>query len=245
MVNILSDPAAFVDFESTYLNLREKEGRVLRDAQLRTLPYIEGLNQQLTTEWKFRAKSFEKLSGYFNLSKEGTKILDLGCGNGWAAAGLADNKRLEMTAVDINRLELEQADRVFKKENLQFCFGDIFEEIFSEESFDFIILNAALQYFPDLKKLINRLFYFLKMNGEIHFVDSPLYESSEIDAARKRSEEYYTRLGFPEMAENYFHHSWDELKLFQPERMNKRSLLSIFQIEKTPGNLCWIRIKKH
>lgn len=244
MIKFLSDPDAFSAFESTYLQLREKEGRILTDDQVRMLPYIRGLNPQLDAEWKFRANSFDKLKKYFIGAREGSRILDLGCGNGWTAAGLAGNKRLQLFAVDVNRQELEQADRVFSMPNLQFYFGDILSELFEPTSFQYIVMNACMQYFPDLDNLINRLFHFLEKGGEIHIVDTPIYDAAEVPAARKRSEEYYSGMGFPEMVENYFHHSWEDLRYFQPERMDVQSFLTKLLMKKTPGNLCWIKIKK-
>lgn len=244
MIEFLSDPNAFESFESTYLRLREKEGRLLNDEQLRALPYISGLGEQLDAEWKFRARSLERLKKYFSHAKNGTKLLDLGCGNGWTAAALAENRNLQISAVDVNRLELEQADRVFSRPNLRYFFGDIFSDIFEPGNFHFIVMNACLQYFPDIDALISRLFYFLETGGEIHIVDTPIYCGNQVASAKKRSESYYSKLGFPEMAANYYHHSREELKQYDPEQMNKRSWLERSGLKKVPGNLQWIKIKK-
>ena len=81
--------------------------------------------------------------------------------------------------------------------------------------FDTIIAASCVQYFPDLRKLINRLLELLAPSGEIHIIDSPIYRTTnEINAAQKRSRDHFISMGFPEMAEWYFHHSMGEIGNF-------------------------------
>ena len=75
-------------------------------------------------------------------------------------------------------------------------------------------MNAAIQYFPDFKKIINRLLILLKKNGAIHLIDSPIYSEDKAQKAKQRTLDYYSSLGFPEMSANYHHHSWNEFKEF-------------------------------
>ena len=83
--------------------------------------------------------------------------------------------------------------------------------------FDAILLASAIQYFPDLPMLLNTLFRYLMPHGEIHIIDSPIYTSDEIPNAIQRSRQYYASLGFPEMAEKYFHHCVTDLGLFDAQ----------------------------
>jgi hypothetical protein len=55
---------------------------------------------------------------------------------------------------------------------------------------------------------------YLKPRGEIHLLDSPLYMDAEIEGAARRSRDYFASLGFPEMAEHYFHHRFASLGEF-------------------------------
>jgi hypothetical protein len=47
-------------------------------------------------------------------------------------------------------------------------------------------------------------------------LDSPLYRVEEIPAARERTRTYYRSIGFPEMADYYFHHPVSALTEFSP-----------------------------
>src|SRR4051812_38558261 len=115
----LSNVGNHVQFEELYLDARGKEKRLLDDTIVAQLPFVtQGVPNY--KEWKARAYYFERLKKYFRSVKTPKSLLDVGCGNGWAAAGLANNKHLEVSAVDVNIEELKQADRVFKKPNLSF-----------------------------------------------------------------------------------------------------------------------------
>jgi hypothetical protein len=58
---------------------------------------------------------------------------------------------------------------------------------------------------------------YLKAHGEIHIMDSALYSDAERDHAARRSHQYYSSLGFPQMAEHYFHHRTSDLSAFRPK----------------------------
>jgi ubiquinone/menaquinone biosynthesis C-methylase UbiE len=164
-------------------------------------------------EWKTRANDFRKLLQHLRKTgKPKLNILDLGCGNGWMSARLHDEGHT-MTGVDLNMEELGQAERVFgTDESLQWIYGDVFGDEFPTAPYDVIILGASCQYFPDISQLTSRLLGLLQATGEIHLYDSVFYPSSQVGEARKRSEDYYKKLGFPEMSSFYFHHSEEELR---------------------------------
>ena len=247
MLKILSSVDRHQPFEELYLKVRSREGRVVDDAQLGRLPHIGAGDASNYKEWRARAASLRRLQQYLTMTEGHRKVLDIGCGNGWAAARLAENANLHITAVDINMPELEQADRVFRKPNLQFCYGDIFGDIFPEGSFDLIILNSSAQYFSPIETLVERLFYFLRDDGEIHILDTPFYKEEELEAARARTEAYYGALGFPGMAANYHHHAISSLSSYRFKLMNGNSLLTKIRSLISGNSLNrfpWIRITK-
>ena len=223
--------------EKLYLKLRAAEGRVLSDEILKQLPFAppEYLHHK---EWKIRAGNFKKLLKY--LSKPGKtdlNILDLGCGNGWMSARL-HNAGYKVTGADLNIEELQQAERVFgQSESLQWIYGDVFSDDFFTAPYDRIILGASCQYFPDIEALTQRLLSLLKQGGEIHLYDSMFYPSKQVEEARKRSEDYYTELGFPEMIRFYFHHSEEQLKQngykkIKPRFFERQNALSWWMLKK-------------
>jgi SAM-dependent methyltransferase len=226
------------DFEEAYLKVREKEKRIYSDKEAARLPFASEDNPH-KDEWKIREKSFQRFKKYLTTKEPGLNILDLGCGNGWFCGQLSKTFGHNFYCVDVNLTELKQAARIFKSEKLKFIYADIFSTDFQISFFDLSILNSAVQYFPDLKKLIGRLLYLIKANGEIHIIDSPLYSETEVQNAKKRTSDYYSAIGFPEMAEKYFHHTWHELSgyksdvIYHPGSI-KNKIRRLFLIKDSP-----------
>ena len=84
---------------------------------------------------------------------------------------------------------------------------------------------------------------FLKPNGEIHIIDSPFYKNDAITEAQKRTLNYYTSIGFPEMASNYFHHSVDDILEFKTLYANKNKFLNKILLKKD-SPFPWLCYKK-
>jgi ubiquinone/menaquinone biosynthesis C-methylase UbiE len=240
----IADASAGKEFETGYLNVRQKEGRVLNDSEVIELPHLK--NHKHSREWALRAKSAKRLKTYFQNSNQGF-LLDLGCGNGWFSNLLAKNFRLQVAGLDVNQQELEQAARLFSDQNIFFIRGDIFHISLPEQVFSYVTVNASIQYFQDPAALINRLFELLIKDGEIHIIDSPFYKQNEVAAARERTRAYYSSLGFAEMHNYYFHHTWEVLEPFNFEILYKPKisgkLFSAFSKPDIP--FPWIKIKRN
>ena len=205
-----------------YLRVREKEGRLYSDDVVAHLPFVSD-GHPLANEWRARSTSTSRLTRYLSAKPKPLSILDLGCGNGWLSNQLSRSGQ-HVTGADQNVYELKQAARVFAAHpNLSFLDVDIFSAPFAPETFDVIILASVIQYFPDLPALLNELSYYLKPQGEIHIIDSPLYTDGEITNAIQRSGQYYSSLGFPEMAEQYFHHCASDINGFDAKWLYRPS----------------------
>jgi SAM-dependent methyltransferase len=232
------------EFESIYLNVRDKEKRIYSDNELINLPFPSNNNPH-KKEWNLRAKSYNRFKEYLRQKKENLNILDLGCGNGWFCGQLSNSFNHNFYCLDVNLTELTQGRQVFNSGQIKFIYADIFSSEFPESFFDVVIFNAAVQYFPDLRKLVDQILVWLRDNGEIHIIDSPFYSDSEVDNARKRTVEYYRTMGFPEMAEHYHHHTWNELLnynnniLYDPRSFMSR-LKRLFSIKDSP--FPWIKL---
>lgn len=204
------------EFENLYLKVRERENRIYEDRILKLLPDIN-ISHPLYNEWKIRKKSLRKLDEYLKSKSKPLNIMELGCGNGWLTHHLAMIKNSYVIGVDVIRPELEQAARVFNNfNNHKFFYADIFADYFKLGDFDIILLASSIQYFMKINYLLERLLCLLKKDGEIHILDSPIYNSGEIPGAQKRTKKYYENIGFPEMDQYYFHHSRDELEKYAP-----------------------------
>lgn len=233
-------------FEDVYLKVRENENRVYSNNELKQLPFASKSNPH-KNEWDLRAKSFLRFKEYLKTKKQNLNLLDLGCGNGWFCGQFSRTFDHKFYCADVNLTEMKQGRNVFNSEQIKFIYADIFNAEIPTSSFDIITVNAAVQYFPDLKRLIERLLALIKGNGEVHIIDSPFYNSEEVDAAKKRTFEYYTSIGFPEMANNYFHHSRDDLSAFTYEILfDPNSMLSnvkkILMMKDSP--FPWIKITR-
>jgi len=233
--------------EKEYISVRKTEERFYPDSIVKYLPSIEPGHSH-ADEWLVRKKSFEKLLQYIQ-GKNYQVILEVGCGNGWLSNRIASKTDCLVVGLDLNQVELKQAARVFgNSTKLIFVYGNIFEKIFPLEVFDIIIFASSIQYFRNLYEVILAAFRFLKPNGEIHIIDSKFYNMNEVEAARKRTENYYCKLGFPDMAKSYFHHSWEEfngikyhiINLWSYNFYKKTRFLNKFRMALFP----WIRVTK-
>jgi ubiquinone/menaquinone biosynthesis C-methylase UbiE len=199
-------------FEENYFNLRRKEGRIYADEIVAQLPYPKS-NLIHSKEWVKRATSCMKLIQYIEQRGPGLTILEVGCGNGWLSNRMAQIKNNRVFASDVGLPELEQGRRIFgSNPNLTFVYSDLEHLVQLDIHFDLIVFASSIQYFPSLPEVIKSTRLLLKKDGELHILDSPLYEQKDVAPAVKRTKVYYDSIGFPEMADSYFHHSLDEVK---------------------------------
>jgi len=156
-------------------------------------------------------------------------VLDLGCGNGWFTHAIAEFTEQPVIGLDVNLPELEQAARVFKAPNLQFAYGNVLANIFKPGSHGVITIHSCIQYFEDAEATIRHLMTLLQPEGRIFIIDSPFYDADKVAAAHQRSDDYYAKLGHPEMSASYYHHSKDVLKpfdahiVYDPSSMRNRA----------------------
>lgn len=228
-----------MDFEELYIAVRQQEKRIYTDEQLQLLPDIDHIYYD---EWKIRKRSSERLADYLSKKGKSLKILEVGCGNGWLSAKLADLPNTRVVGLDINQLEIEQANRVFKKDNLEFIYDSFNDNTFDNDQFDVIIFAASLQYFPSVVNVMKQALDILRHGGEVHIIDTPFYTPDEAEKADERSNRYYAALGIPEMAEHYFHHSIIEFWGFKYEILFDPTSLLNRLFKKDP--FYWVSIRK-
>ena len=114
-------------------------------------------------------------SNYFmkNLKKfigNNKRVLEIGSGTCQFSNYLAIGSNNEIVAFDSSLDSLKLGYSFAKKnnlENIKFVRGDIFDEIFSEEYFDFVITNGVLHHTGDAKKAFEKVILPLKKNGYI------------------------------------------------------------------------------
>jgi SAM-dependent methyltransferase len=209
---ILADPKKYTEKEQLYYEVRNKEGRIISDDELKKLPLAFDTNPH-KKEWDIRASNFERFKQYLSKQYSGKqlKILDIGCGNGWMAHQL-NKLGHNVTAVDLNMSELAQAEKVFgNSDTLQWVYVDVLNDNSPIDKYDLIVLAASCQYFEDMTQLTGKLKSLLSPGGTIHLLDSVFYKNNQQEAARARSIQYYTSMGYAAMSEYYFHHATESL----------------------------------
>lgn len=232
------------EFEKLYISLREKEGRIYSEEEIEKLPVVNS-SHPLYKEWKIRKHSCDKLLNYIKEKRNVCNILEVGCGNGWLSAQLSAITTGEVIGVDINKVELKQARKVFqKKSNLSFLAGDIRNGILADKQFDLIVFAASAQYFKSLKGIIKTSLQYLTLQGEIHILDSPFYLPQEISSAKQRTKKYFSGLGFPGMSRFYFHRTLDELNSFNYTHLYNPNFWGN-KLMRRKNPFYWIVIRNH
>lgn len=241
-IHVLSDPPIDAEFESIYMKLCSREHRLYSDAEVKELPNAFSYNRHIK-EWKAREQMLKRFLKYLKKrNRQQLQILDIGCGNAWFAAQLAANPNFKVDAVDISMPILQQAARVFKMSNLQFYYADIFDEVLEASSYDIIILNNTIQFFPNLTTLINRCEHFYKEDGEIHILDSPLFSAKQIPSISQKDAYYLRDLKCEEFSKYKHYHTKVDLELFRHEYLYKPGLLNA-TFGSSGLDHPWIRIK--
>ncbi len=98
------------------------------------------------------------------------KILEVGAGTCQFSNYLAINSSNQIISFDSSLESLKLGYEFAKKnnlENIKFVRGDIFDNIFVEDTFDFIITNGVLHHTGDAKKAFKNVCKFLKQKGHI------------------------------------------------------------------------------
>ncbi|QEM06137.1 methyltransferase domain-containing protein [Mucilaginibacter rubeus] len=227
-------------FEQNYIALRQIEKRIYSDIEVLLLPHI-ARDHVHYKEWKIRKQSCSLLISYLKRKRKPIKILEVGCGNGWLSAKLSEIGQSEVTGLDVNRVEINQAINVFSKKNLKFIYDRFPSEHLEGLKFDIIVFAASIQYFNCFSEVINEAFKCLTVRGEIHIVDTPFYKPDELADAANRSKKYFSGLGHAEMAHHYHYHSINDLLEFNHKILaNPRKLFNrLFKKIKFP----WVMIK--
>lgn len=120
------------------------------------------------------------LKEFLNLS-DNLKILDLGCGSGFFTRILAEQCKMDITGVDIDKKLLEGARKIAKKERLDIKYeiGDIINIKFKDNLFDIVMCDIMLEIFKDITKPLKEMKRVCKAGGIVAAIE-PLYQANVV-----------------------------------------------------------------
>ena len=102
----------------------------------------------------FKAENSLKLISKININKN-SNILDFGCGSGKYLHIISNYLECNFVGIDISEEAILRANKLYKKENINFLVKDIDE--LSNEKFDLIILNDVIEHIEDYITFIKKI----------------------------------------------------------------------------------------
>lgn len=200
------------DFAASYQAARSKEGWVDDDATVRNLPRVPRSHPH-AAEWRVRAITLERLVQLLRPFTPPVRILDVGCGNGWLSARLAQRLEATVIGIDVVADDIEQAKRAWADiPTVTFFHGSIPFIVNTMHVFDVVLYAASMQYMQDARSSIEIALQITSRRGMVIVADTHWYDSLTIDAARERSIQHYAAIGVPSMIDCYFHHDINLLR---------------------------------
>lgn len=121
-------------------------------------------------------------------------ILEIAAGTGQVTRNIVKSfPEATITATDINPGMLDVAKKIVQSENITWMVADACELPFDDNSFDAVICQFGVMFFPDKQKAMNEAFRVLKPGGQIVF---NTWDSLEINRICKIPDDVVSRV-FP------------------------------------------------
>ena len=104
-----------------------------------------------------------------DLAPAGSRVLDVGCGDGFLSARLADIGCL-VVAVDVDANVLGRAAQRWPGKSIEWLHQDVFSPTLEPASFDVVVSNATLHHLPDTTSALERLADLVRPGGRLGVV---------------------------------------------------------------------------
>lgn len=238
-MTIITNPLHVQIRERLYQQLSEKEGRRYSDEVVRKLPQVPAGHPH-ADYWQNREQSLEKLVGHLKTTHPAASILDIGCDMGWMSHYLS-LQGFKVTAVDVNRAALKQAEQVFGvSDRLEWLYVDVLEDRVPGAPFDIAVFADTIQFFADIPEVVETVGALLRPGGELHLLHMTPQSRAFLPYAQDRSFAYFSKLGVSEMGYFHYHHDLETLEEQGFRKFEKSSWTDrIFSSRKKSGPEWW------
>lgn len=137
--------------------------------------YVHGYSKTEATRLNDQADSLAQLIHHDSIWKEGSLILEAGCGVGAQTKTVtAQNPKSNFISIDISEDSVKEAQSLIMSkgiDNVEFMVADIFDLPFKNEQFDHIFLCFVLEHLPNPIQALEKLKSKLKYNGTITLIE--------------------------------------------------------------------------
>lgn len=170
--------------------------------------------------------------------KNGDKILDLGCGDGFYLFLLSNlGIDLNLTGSDFDQVGLEAAKKNLKNKKINLIKGDLMRRLpFSENRFDKIVLSEVVEHLPDDIKGLKEVRRILKPGGTLCIsvpnANYPLFWDP-VNWITERVFGIHIKSGF--WSGIWFNH----LRLYKPEGIKQAVQKAGFKVESIQALTYW------
>lgn len=96
-------------------------------------------------------------SFFYERIPHGSKVLDLGCGNGALAFSIAEHSNAKVLGIDFNAVQIEFGKKRFSHPDLELMVGDVFTDIPNDGAFDVIVLSSVLEHLKNRPEFLRKL----------------------------------------------------------------------------------------
>lgn len=128
--------------------------------------------------------------------KKGSKILDIGCGEGDTADFLTREMGMDVTGIDKSKDMIEKANAKYPDLKLQFGEADFLE--FSSFEFDAVLMECVFSVAYLKTEVLHEIYCVLKKGGKLIITD--LYNKNpDPEAVKKAVDEWETALSTPKV----------------------------------------------
>ena len=162
----------------------------------------------------------------------GSRVLDLGCGNGMISEYISDQTGAQVTGVDFIEKAIQDARQrtISKRERLDFRVMDFLHLQFPPASFD-VIISIDTLYFTDIYETLSGCLPFLKENGRLTaFFDQSCGPGTPLEEyPREIIQVDQTELAQALQKLDFNYQSWDYSKAMLAHLRRRRPVLEMLK----------------